>query len=300
MRKLCFRLRLSEIERPTAAYIHPRGRGSKRRVKLFRRPGGISHSTTKGCVKTRTEKLLGRIANRPRKFYVDLDGPDPSNRAIGGRLGRVKGDFETGNFRDFDYWSVSHGSLSVTRRRAYEGRRAARATNRAVGNQYQRVWYDVDWREGSSAWYGMALYIPRLSDWCWWNPIRWDNHQSFGSAGDVGGLRVWRNELYLDVGRYREDPTTLIGPVAIPQGRWFWVEVHQRLSPSAGRALSELYLDGVKVGSSTAANSAGRPIDEIRYGNVAMESSCSAASSIFFDRVSLSAAQRAPLPGRRP
>jgi hypothetical protein len=71
--------------------------------------------------------------------------------------------------------------------------------------------------------------------------------------------------------------------------------VHQRLSGTAGSALSELYIDGTKVGSSTAANSAGRPIDTIRYGNVSMATSCSQPASIHFDRVSLTDAPIGPI-----
>jgi polysaccharide lyase-like protein len=196
------------------------------------------------------------------------------------------GGFESGGFGEFDWHASANGSLTVSGERAYEGARSAKASSYGSGNQYQRVWYDVAWGEGTDVWYGMALYIPRLSDWCWWTPARWDNYRSYGGGGDVGGLRIEQGRLYLDKGTYAGQ-RPLIGPVAIPEGRWFWVEVHQRLSAGAGSALSELYLDGVKVGSSTAANTNGRPIDTIRYGNVSMASSCSQPGSIHFDRVSL-------------
>jgi hypothetical protein len=204
----------------------------------------------------------------------------PDDRRRSGRLGR----FESGNFREFDAWEAANGSLTVTRRRSYEGRRAAKSTNDASGNQFQRVWYRVRWREASDVWYGMALYIPHLLDWCWWTPMRWDNFRTYGSAGDIGGVRIYDGKLYLDRGDYTRQ-TALVGPVAIPQARWFWIEVHQRFSGTSGRALSELYIDGVKRGRSTSANSAGRVINHIRYGNVAMASQCSRRSSIYFDRV---------------
>ena len=203
------------------------------------------------------------------------------------------GGFDVGDFGEFDWHATANGSLTVSSERAYEGLRSAKASNFAAGNQYQRVWYDVSWGEGSDVWYGMALYIPRLSDWCWWTPARWDNYKSYGSLGDLGGLRIELGRLYLDKGTYFSQ-RALIGPVTIPEGRWFWVEVHQRLSGTAGSALSELYIDGTKVGSTTAANSAGRPIDTIRYGNVSMATSCSQPASIHFDRVSLTDAPIGP------
>jgi hypothetical protein len=106
-------------------------------------------------------------------------------------------------------------------------------------------------------------------------------------------VRIERGKLFLDRGDYTRQ-TPLIGPVAIPQGRWFWIEVHQRFSGTADRAVSELYLDDVKRGSSTAPNSAGRVINHIRYGNVAMATRCSKRSSIYFDRASVSRRRLGP------
>jgi hypothetical protein len=48
-----------------------------------------------------------------------------------------------------------------------------------------------------------------------------------------------------------------------------------------------MFVDGVEVGESQAPNMAGRRIDTIRYGNVAMAPECSARSEVFFDRVTL-------------
>jgi hypothetical protein len=62
---------------------------------------------------------------------------------------------------------------------------------------------------------------------------------------------------------------TLVGPIALPEGRWFRLEVHERLSGGTG-ALSELYLDGKLIGKSTAPNTYGRSIQRIRYGIVAI------------------------------
>ncbi len=69
----------------------------------------------------------------------------------------------------------------------------------------------------------------------------------------------------------------------MPVGRWFTIEVVQRLG-TAG-ATSDLYLDGEHVGGSTAANSRGRPIRNIRFGFVAVAAKCTPASSFLMDDV---------------
>jgi hypothetical protein len=55
--------------------------------------------------------------------------------------------------------------------------------------------------------------------------------------------------------------SVLMQPRAIPQGRWFSVDIHLRLSHTAGQALTEVYLDGSLVASTTARNMmAGGPL----------------------------------------
>lgn len=294
-RRACFELKRSRLGELTAAQIREsaKGRAGPTRLTLLeRRRRPFTAQTVKRCTSS-NRTLLWRIAHNPTGFYVSVETRAFPDGALRGQLGRALGGFERGNLTDFDAWSVSHGSLAVTGELAYDGARAARASNEAVGNQYQRVWYDVHWPSGADVWYGMALYIPRLSDWCWWSPIRWDNFTSHGSAADVGGLVIEDGSLSLVAGTY-DAQDTLIGARRVPEARWFWVEVHQRFSGHEGRALSELYIDGARVGNSTAANSTGRPIDQIRYGNVAMASQCSVSSEIYFDRVSFSAGPRGP------
>ncbi len=241
----------------------------------------------------RAKDSSGRVDPTPAThgWAIAASEPAPSPAPVSGR----RGGFEAGDFSEFDGWSASAGTLSPTSERAYEGTRAAKITSDgSTNNSFQRVWYSVNWNTGSDVWYGMALYIPSLSDWCWWRPVRWDNHQTYGSSGDVGGLRIENSKLYLDQASYGGSTTQLVGPVAIPQGRWFWVEVHQRLSGTSGSALSELFLDGVKMGASTQANTLGRVINHIRFGNVTLASGCSRAASVYMDRVSISDGARGP------
>jgi hypothetical protein len=133
-----------------------------------------------------------------------------------------------------------------------------------------------------------------VTAFCYWNPMRWDNYKTYGSTGDVGGLSIEAGRLNVIQSRYGSAERKLISGVAIPQGRWFWVELHQRLSGTDGQALTELYLDGAKVGSSTAANSAGRVINHLRYGVVNVAGSCSKPGTVDFDRASISDGMRGP------
>jgi hypothetical protein len=291
-RRLCFHLRVWRGKRPARAVI--RGRTPKLgrvRLELFDRPGSAAR---RGCVRPRERSLLRVMALSPQSFSI-LVRKRAHGGQLRGRLGRTIGSFETHDLSQFDHWSVANGTLTTTREASYQGLWGAKASNFGGGNQYQRTWYDVDWHSGVHVWYGLALFIPGIYDWCWWTPVRWDNFKTFGSGGDVGGVRIQSGLLYVDRGTYSFQ-RALIGPVQVPEGRWTWVEVHQRLSGRAGKAVTELFIDGVRRGRSTAANTRGRPIDQIRYGNVAMSSSCSEASAIYFDRVSLSGAPRGPLP----
>ena len=176
----------------------------------------------------------------------------------------------------------------------FDGNRSVRATtDGTTENQFQRLWYQVDWKTGADVWYGLALYVPDHSKWCWWRPARWNNYALYGDQGDVGGLRIENGGLYLDVGRYGEDTTQLVGPVPLPERRWVWVEVHQRLAAREGDALSELWVDGRRAGASSRPNSFGRTVTHIRFGNVTLESDCSRAGSVWFDHVAISRSRRA-------
>jgi hypothetical protein len=50
----------------------------------------------------------------------------------------------------------------------------------------------------------------------------------------------------------------------VPEGQWFFLEVHQRLSQTFPR--NEIYLDGRLVDSSNTPNFFGRPVDRLAYG----------------------------------
>lgn len=243
-------------------------------------------------------RLRQSVSRKHARLSLKLRSPteSPISSSPAPAVSGFLGGFDSGHFTEFDGWAAVSGSLVTSTERAYEGTHSATATNDgSLNNSFQRVQQPVDWATGSDIWYGMALYIPRLTDWCWWNPIRWDNHKTYGSAGDVGGLRIEQGKLYLDQAWYGGAENQLIGPLTIPEARWFWLEVHQKLSGTHGDALSEIYIDGQRAGSSTRANTAGRVVNHIRFGNVSLASQCSRAASINIDRISITNGPRGPL-----
>jgi hypothetical protein len=80
-----------------------------------------------------------------------------------------------------------------------------------------------------------------------------------------------------------------MGPFDLPEGRWVFVEVRQRLSTSS--PLNEVYVDGERLGRSAAQNSFGRPAETLRYGLVRIEQL--APTHLWFDR----AVSRVSAPG---
>jgi len=200
-----------------------------------------------------------------------------------------------GDFSEVASRSTWNGSLGITTERAYEGSRSVAATYTGGGSGFQRVWQNVDWGPGSDVWYGVALYVPNTSDYCYWNPIRWDNYKTYGGAGDTGGVTVERGHIYVTQDRYSGAERKILDGGPLPEGRWVWLEVHQRLSAEEGQALTELYVDSTKVGSTTAANSLGRVVNNLRAGVVNVAGSCSNPGKINFDRVSIGPARRGAL-----
>ena len=206
---------------------------------------------------------------------------------VGGKLGT----FEPGAFGEFDGHSAASGTIVPTTERAYDGIHSAKASYNGSGeNGFARTWFEVHFNKGSDIWYGGAYYIPsKRAMPCWYSLVRWDNYITYGSDGDVGGIEISTS------GRARlmrqdysgDNYAVLTDEFDLPEGRWFWLEVHQRLSDQNGDALSEVFLDGNRVGASNVANSRGRVVNEVRHGLVALAGECAPAGSIFLDRASV-------------
>ena len=210
--------------------------------------------------------------------------------------------FEGGNFAEASSLQSRDGLLKIISSRAYDGVRAARAQWLGGSDGAQRIWKNTDWHSGTDVWYGMALFVPSTNHYCYWNPIRWDNYDLYGGQdddkpgeGDVGGVSILHDQISVMRNSYGGDEQTLVHGGTLPKDRWVWMEVHQRFSNRDGHALSEIYVDGHRRGYSRKANSLGRRITSLRSGAVALASSCSEASNVDFDRVTISNTRRGPV-----
>jgi len=145
--------------------------------------------------------------------------------------------------------------------------------------------------EGDNVWFGAAYYLPtgfHAGIQGQVDLMRWDNWSLYPTNADWGGVSIYGSDhrarlLRFGAGRPND---TLVGPLDLPEGRWFTLEVHQHLS-SGGSAISELYVDGALVGASTKPNTYGRGIERIRYGIVAIaEDEQHEPLGLWFDRAS--------------
>jgi polysaccharide lyase-like protein len=238
---------------------------------------------------------------------VALETPEPDGSAgVDARAGLERGastaltaSLETGDFREFSQSEASRGSLTVTGQRAYDGSHAAAARYRGgPGNGYARAIQNVSLRDGQDVWYGAAFYLPMGFKRAMQGEVallRWDNYLARGTAGDVGGVVVWGSDrrARLVLSRYGGHERILVGPFDVPEGLWFSLLVHQRLAKPSGRALNEVYVDGLLTGSSRAGNTAGRKIQRVRYGLVALNAGAQRDPlTLWFDRCIVTSRRR--------
>jgi hypothetical protein len=210
---------------------------------------------------------------------------------------------ETGDFSQFDQTNASVGTLTTVPG-GYGDATAARATYDGGGeNGFSRGIYEVNWNEGDEIWYGAAFYLPegfksKIQGQV--GLMRWDNYPTHTDNADQGGLVIYGSDRQARLVRTQLNgggQQDLTKPFDLPEGRWFWVEVHQRLG--AANALNEIYLDGALIDRSADPNMyAGRPIERIRYGLVAIADGAQTNPlTLNFDRARIGTAPLGPLPG---
>lgn len=211
---------------------------------------------------------------------------------------------ETGDFSQFNMGTQtqnSGASISVDTSRAYEGTRSAKAAYYGGGgNNYARGLESINWSDGTDVWYGEAVYLPAGFKNAMQGEVdlmRWDNYSLSNTSQDWGGIVIYGSDKMARLMRFNAqgDHATLIGPFNLQEGQWNWVEVHQKLSQYNGQALSELYINGSKIGSSTVANKYSRDITRIRYGLVAVASGSQINPlTLWFDRAYYGSSQLGP------
>jgi hypothetical protein len=129
--------------------------------------------------------------------------------------------------------------------------------------------------------------------------MRWDDYGAHPEAADYSGVVIYggdkRARLIIDL--IADHSQIELGPAFdLPEGRWFHIEVHQRLGVSGG--VNDVYLDGQRVSSSADGNlEPGRGVDRIRYGIVAIASGAQTRPlDLRFDDATVSARQVGPDP----
>jgi hypothetical protein len=202
-------------------------------------------------------------------------------------------------------------SVTLDRTRVYEGAAAAKAhTGQGPGIQYARTLYggtagttaSLNWGAGKDVWYGMAIYLPagfNAAMQSYFVPMRWDNYGVSNVTRNglaMYGDGTWR--LFRERDGVERQTNLLASTFKVSEGAWHFIEVHQKLSATAGSALNELYIDGTKIGSSTARNYYGQPASAIRYGIVATDQTNQTKPlDVWFDETFVADAYVAPLRG---
>lgn len=207
--------------------------------------------------------------------------------------------------RGFDKVEALDGVARRTRRAFYDGPVALHLRAGGDGNAYSRGYFKVRWRDGDDVWFGAALRLPsgfhaRMAGQV--DILRWDNFGRLGTDDDRSGVVIHRDgQASLVRQQLGVEEVDLGTPFALPEGRWFWLEVHQVLGATDGQALSEAYVDGWLVSSSTVANTYGRGVDRVRYGIVAVDAERQRAPlDLYLDRATAGPLRMGPLTTRTP
>jgi hypothetical protein len=226
----------------------------------------------------------------------------------------VQANLETGDFSQFNMGSQSsNASITNVTDNAYDGTHSGKAVyNGGTQNAYARALQSINWNDGDDVWFGEAVYLPagyKNAMQGQTDLLRWDNYPSYDPAnanrtdtcGTLGGLVIWGSDKKA---RFVNDHYTcnlgeevLVGPFDIPEGQWVWFDVHQKLSQTNGAALTEVFMNGSRIGASTARNkTSATPIERIRFGLVAISAgSQTNPLSLWFDRAYIGSSQLGPL-----
>jgi hypothetical protein len=161
------------------------------------------------------------------------------------------------------------GRYSIGSSGAYDGTRFLRATVGASSViDFARSQTDISIGLGQEFWFGAAVRL----------------QPGFYNAGGQVRLFAWdaypaspdqRGGIWIDstgrvvayhMGRSGQVPLVVLGNRALPEGVWTFVEFRQRLSTSDGNALTEVYVNGSLIGSSTLHNTDGPSVTRFRVG----------------------------------
>jgi hypothetical protein len=207
-----------------------------------------------------------------------------------------------------EWWSNgSSGTIFATSERAYDGSKSLKlysgtGTSAVYGGFTARNADGAEgWPTGTDVWYGSGFYlptgfrtqVPRVM------PMRWLNSTMPQNPSRYGGIVLNTDDTYRLIRGVQGGPEdNLGGTFTLPEGRWFFLEVRQKLeSDPSKNPLSEVYVDGNLVATSAAPNSYpngdGVPV-RVHYG-YAQRSFMAGTVAMWLDRPSISTMQRGPL-----
>ena len=215
----------------------------------------------------------------------------------------MSADLETGDFSQFHQTNASVGTLNLVPGGYDDATSAAAVYSGGGQNGFSRGIFEPSWSEGDDVWYSAAYYLPpgfHASMQGQVALLRWDDWPSHPVDRASSGVVIWgRDKRARLVRELLPSGVSELSPsFELPEGRWFWLEVHQRLSSGAG-AYNEVYLDGALIGQSSTPNTfAGRVAERMRYGIVAIADGAQTNPlSLNFDRATVSTQQVGPVPG---
>jgi hypothetical protein len=140
---------------------------------------------------------------------------------------------------------------------------------------------------GREVWIGGSWKVTEASKLAW---SRLMNLGHFEGSTDPDnwylGLLVRNSGMEVVARRYDTNTgqSVLMAPRPIPQNRWFDVDVHLVLSPTNGQALTEVFIDGVLVSTSSARNMIGRGPLGFYNAGLSYFWDGNGATTVYFDR----------------
>jgi hypothetical protein len=163
-----------------------------------------------------------------------------------------------------DGWNLTQAGFAITRtseRGGTAGPYAAKivSTGGNSGCGCPRMKFEDGFRHGAGKdiWIRGSWYIPQPSQLSWSRLMNLSSYTDGSSNNHLLGLVIPEaGKMQVVSQKYGGAAKVLIPSRSIPTGRWFTVHLHVKLGRTNGAALTEMYLDGVKVGSTTAANMA--------------------------------------------
>lgn len=175
-----------------------------------------------------------------------------------------------------DEVDARHGSLRAGGGPPVRRRGAVRArTLGGGGNAYSRGRIDVAWKDGQAVRFGADFLLPRgFRDRMQGQVdlLRWDDYPTVRHRTHRAGVVLFRGDRRAHLVRQRlgVEEVAITGPFDLPEGRWFHLEVRQRLG-AGSRARNEVWVDGRPVARSDRPNTYGNGVDRVRFGLVAVD-----------------------------